>query len=501
MIELDFTKCKLPPYKHQVRGTKRLITHPRYGLFWEMRVGKTKCIIDTASFLHQAGELDAVIIACPAQVVDVWAKKDIGEIVKHSFVESKTIEFDSANADFADILMDAPGLKYVIISHELLRQEDRSSDFPRAHQIRNIVAGLKTWVVFDEASAFGSWKSLQTKSALRLRELVGPTRLTTMDGTPIGNSPIEQYSKFKVLGEDILGYRGFHHFRAVHQVAELNRYARRGKAYVGFQKQFIIDAKVKDFCEYLEQKDCLDMPSKVSSFITVRLSPKTWRVYSDMRDELCAEIDSGTVSAQHASVKVLRLAQICTGFVGGVENEITGEQEVAELSDESCVAIIDWLKRRFNENPNFKCVLWCRWRPEIELLARRAAAAVDAPVRIVYGQTKTYKDELHPDNQYEGGLVLVAQPQALRYGVNLSKATVEVFCSQDYNRITRSQAEERLQAPVSSCGRSTTLVIECLIEGPKGERTIVHDISNNLKNKHEVAHRTAKEWKRILEEK
>lgn len=501
MVELDFTKCRMTPYKHQARGTRTLLSHPRYGLFWEMRVGKTKTIVDTACFLHQAGELDAVVIACPAQVVDVWAKKDIGEIVKHSFVESKTVEFDSSNADYADILMDGPGLKFVTVSHELLRQEDRSSEFQRAVEMRRAVLGLRVWLVFDEASAFGSWKSLQTKSALRLRGLLAPGRLTTMDGTPIGNSPIEQYSKFKVLGEDILGYRGFHHFRAVHQVAEPNRYARRGKAYVGFQKQFLIDAKVRDYCEYLEQRDCLDMPEKVSSFLSVRLSRKTWAIYCSMRDELCADLEQGTVAVQHAAVKVLRLAQICTGFVGGVENDVTGEQEVRELSDESTAAIVDWLKRRLDEDPKFKCVLWCRWRPEIERLSRRISAATPAEVRIVYGATKTYNDELHPDSRHDGSLVLVAQPQALRYGVNLSRANTEVFCSQDYNRITRSQAEERLQAPVSSCGRKTTLVMEIVVEGPEGQRTVVSDIATCLAGKKDVAQRTAGEWKKILEEK
>ena len=324
-----------------------------------------------------------------------------------------------------------------------------------------------------------------------------PSRVTLLDGTPIGNSPVEQYSKFKLLGEDILGYGSFFHFRAVHQVAQANTFAKRGKQYVSFKNQQLIDRKVKAFGEYVEQKDVLGMPERVNTFLTVALKQKSWARYCEFRDEMVAELDSGILTAQHASVKVLRLAQMCAGFVGGVENETTLQQETVELSDETLDAVMDWLERRYSEDVGFKCVVWCRWRPEIERLVKvlETTRRFHTKVLCVYGAKKTYNNQLHPDNPYDGPVVTVAQPQALRYGVNMSKACTEFYLSQDYNRITRAQSIERLQAPN---GRATTLVVDTLVTGPSGQKTVTWDIKTSLDGKEEVARRTAGEWKRVL---
>lgn len=497
MIELNWKQTILPPYKHQRVGTARLVQRPRYGLFWEMRVGKTKAVIDAACFLHQAGQLKNLVIVCPAQVVDVWANKAIGEVKKHAFVPTMVKVFDSTTADYMDMLTGASAdLNIILMSQELLRQEDRKSDFPRVYEMDRAAHGA--WIVHDEASAFGNHKSLQTKSALHLSKILRPERLTLLDGTPIGNSPIEQYSKFKLLKDDLLGYTSFFHFRAVHQVAEPSKYAKRGKKFVGFQNQDRIDRKVKDHCWYLEQKDCLDMPETVTQFLTVSLTPKSWRQYCEMRDEMVAELDCGVLSAQHASVKVMRLCQMCAGFAGGLQNEETLEVETKEISDETCVETVKWAKRKLEERPDFKCVVWARFRPEIERLYHRLIRNTSANVRMVYGSKKLYHDELHPDNPHVGSLILVAQPQAMRFGVNCSKADVQVFLSQDYNRITRSQAEARIKAPKVPGSARVNLAVDVLVTGPNGQRTVTWDVKACLDGKDEVARRTAGEWKQVL---
>jgi hypothetical protein len=499
------------PYDHQRKGIEKLLVSPRYALWWEMRLGKTSAIINTACFLYQTGLLDAVVIGCPAQVKAVWGHKEIGEIQKHCFEPYKLIELSSANSDYADMLAQATKeLLFMTVSHEYLRGEDSHGGFPRVADIKKATLGKKIWVVLDEAAAFSNWKSLQTKSAMDLMAKLQPDRRTLLDGTPLSNSPICQYSKFGLLGKDILGYDSFYHYRAVHQITQPNKFAFKiikdkagnvisnkgsGKKYIGFQRQELIDRKVRPYCEYLESADALDMPEKVFSFLTVALDRPAWRRYCEFRDEMITQLDSGVLSAQHASVKVLRLAQLCAGFAGGVENSLTGEAETIEISCEATKAILEWLTRRYEEDPNFKCVVWCRWRSEIERLAR-LATKLPTKVSVVYGAKKDYNDELHPDSQYLGPLLLIAQPQALRYGVNLSRAGTEVYLSQDYNLITRAQSIERLQAPN---GRSTTLVLEVLVTGPNGQRTVTWDIKRTLEQKEEITRRTANEWKIVLE--
>lgn len=517
MIDVDFRKTVLQPYLHQKRGTKTLLARPTYGLFWEMRTGKSKALIDAACFLKEAGELDAVMLVCPAQVKAVWGHKKVGEIASHSFVPSQFLEAQGEKMEYIDMLAeghDKDSLLWVAVSHELLRAEDKRGDFPNAKALAQALEGRKkVWLVHDEASAYASYKSLQTRAAIRLREVLKPCRVTTLDGTPVGNSPMEQYSKFKVLDPAILGYENFFHFRANHGVMEKKVIGKKRDKKTGelvdkavpfqiaFKRQEVIDAKVRPFCEYLEQKDCLDMPATVSQSLVARLSPKTWRAYSEMRDDMVSQLETGLMSASHASVKVLRLAQLCAGFAGGVELEDgSARVETHDLSDESTKALMEWIRLRTDENHKFRCVVWCRWRPEIERLVWRLRKDFfDA--KVSYGSKKDYDEELHPKHQYDGPLVLVAQPQSLKYGTNLSKADTQVFLSQDYNSVTRAQAEMRIVAPVTDQQpRRSNLSVEVLVEGPNGERTVTWDIMDVLKNKTAVAKRTAGEWKKVLTE-
>lgn len=491
MVEIDPKRFKTQPYAHQLRGSKKLVFNPLYALFWEMRVGKTKAVIDAACILRDAGLLDAVLIVCPAQVKDVWLHKEVGELSAHCWQPYSRWEMNSGNEDVMDLLTTStPELKFIAISHELLRTEDKKSDFPRAQTLAAALKGMKVWTVYDEASAFSNWKSLQTKSAMRLNELI-EGRKTLLDGTPVGNSQMEQYSKFNLLGRHILGYTSFFHFRAAHQDTEPNIYARRKKKFVGFKNQDRIDKRVRPYCEYLEQKDCLDMPEKVPYTLVSRLCRKTWAAYEEMRDDMLAELECGTMAANHASVKVLRLAQLCAGVAGGIEDE-QGPKTVS-ISHEADNNLLEWLNARRIENPGFKCVVWCRWRPQLEWLHEN----YQGDKGLVYGSKQAYDQQLHPTSEWAGSYVLFAQPQAMRYGVNLSRADTEVFHSQDYDNRTRRQAEERIQDP--RWGRRTSLVADMLVEGPNGERTITWDIKKALDTKEDVARRTARQWKEAIQ--
>jgi uncharacterized DUF497 family protein len=224
-----------------------------------------------------------------------------------------------------------------------------------------------------------------------------------------------------------------------------------------------------------------------------------------MRDELIAELDEGTVTANHAAVKALRLAQLCAGFIGGItpdDDDLTtaglGVYGVPiEVSSESTDAFLEWFAARLHERPDFKCVVWCRWRAEIERLARELQTAYrpdQLRVGVMYGARKD-KNFLHPEAITTIAGVMICQPQAAQYGVSFAKADTEVFLSQDYNRVSRAQSEERVQAIGA---RRSTSVVDVLVTGPSGERTIVHDIIASLRNKEEVARRTVEAWRRAI---
>jgi hypothetical protein len=498
MIELQTSRFKLPPYPHQLAGVKTLLKKKVYGLFWEMRLGKTKCIIDTACTLFDADQLDVVVIECPAQVKDVWIDEDLGEISKHAFSLYHLWNYDSRR-EFAVPNFMLP--TFIVTSFEFLRQENAHGEFPKVDALIEALKGKRVWHVIDEASAIANHKALQTKATYKLRQAC--ERVTELDGTPAGNSPMDLFAKFMVLDKEILGYKSFWEFSRNHTVSR--KVTLKGRKpfnkVIGYQNLEYITDRTKPFCEYLKQTDALEMPEKVRTFFTVPLSTATWKVYRQLRDELIAELDTGTVLLKNSAAKVTRLAQLCAGFLGGIESsdsEPSSIPDTQELSSETTDAFVAWLKERLTENPNFKCVVWARWRPEIERLHSRLLKEFFYTVKIglCYGG---HKDEnfLHPDSGLDTAAVMIAQVQAARFGNNYSKADTVVYLSQGYDLVSRSQSEDRVQAPN---GRKTTLMIDVIVTGPDGQKTITHDVAKTLATKESIATRTTNEWRKVLSE-
>jgi SNF2 family DNA or RNA helicase len=312
-------------------------------------------------------------------------------------------------------------------------------------------------------------------------------RVTLLDGTPRGNSHLSFYSKFKLLDPKILDCSFITRFK--------NRYCVmggfKGKEVVGEKNMQDFIRRTSPYCEVLEQ-DALDMPEKVHSILTVAMPEKTWKAYRTMRDELVAEIDEGRCTVSHAAVKTVRLAQLCSGFLGGIGED----NQIAEVHAAPTDMLMQWLAQRFEEQPDFKVVIWSRFVPEIERLDSRMDNQFPyVGSGLLYGSKKENQQMLHPINKHAGPFVLIAQPQAAQYGLNFSKADTAIYLSQDYNRVTRAQSEDRIQATGT---RKTSHLIDVLVTGPQGQRTVTHDIIRSVREKEDAEKRTARDWKRIL---
>jgi hypothetical protein len=512
MIEVNPSRFKLLPWAHQLRGVKLLIKHPVFALWWKMRLGKTKCIIDTACLLFDAGDIDTVLIVGPKQVVDIWTEKVLGEIKTHDWSGAKTYEYKK----FDGLFLPHGAPCYVSASVEFLRQQGPRGDFPFVNNLLAALAGRCVWFVFDESAVLSNHKSLNTKAMLELRK--GVQRVTLLNGTPRGNSHLSFYSQFKLLDPAILACKVFEQFRA--RYSELVKVPHKWvvdpvtkeRRAVATHMEVVAEKNMDDFtrrtapyCDYREQ-DVLDMPKKVPGILTVAMSPKCWKAYCDMRDEMVAEIESGVCAVGQAAVKSMRLAQLCAGFLGGVaeytqtgfegmSTEFTASTPITvEVADEPTEMLMGWLKLKIAEDENFKAVVWSRFVPEIIRLSTRLIRA-NIPHGVKFSGEDSYNNELHPRHKHKGPYVLVCQPQTAQYGNNFSRARTSIFLSQDYNRITRAQAAERVQA--DGVG-ATTAELDVVVTGPRGQKTIVHDIIASVREKEDAEKRTAQDWKRIL---
>lgn len=484
-IQLDWSRCKLRPFTHQIEGVKKLVGHPTVALFDEMGAGKTKQIIDAACFLYLAGKIDTVLIMCPAQVKDVWIHPQYSQIIEHSFVKGVIHEFSSKSYQWPP---SSRGLLWVVSSVELLRRTEH------ARAMRLLMKGRKTWAIVDESSTISNPKASQTKGVLAVGEKAD--RRSILNGTPVGHSILGLYSQFKFLDQNILGFKNFFAFRNHH--ATMGGYQNRQITH--FHNIEELQEKIKPFALRRLKADCLDILPKVKlPLIEVRLSKKSWEKYEMMRNEFVAYLQSTQEVSivTTAPVKSLRLSQICSGFLGGIEGE-ENQTYTSEIGSELTDAFLDNLEFRLNQEPNFKLIVWCRFRPEIARLELKIKERFPKVlVRVLQGGlSKTARQEavslFHPDApDIPGAAVLIGQPQAGRFGSNFTKCSNVDYLSNDHSFLTRSQSEDRIHRPGQ---RFQALFQDYVVVGPERERTISGVILKALRQHEELATWVSSRW-------
>ena len=502
--KLGLSRCRLRPYIHQVEGISKLLENPYFFIADEMGAGKTKQVIDTAQILFSKGLIERVIIIAPAAVRSVWFDDTFGELAKHLWNENSSdiFEYHSKIRVWGWGPNEAPKakrLQWIIANYEFIRSK------PRLLEILPYCSE-KTLLVLDESSAVKSHKAAQTKACNVLRKACG--RIILLNGTPIANNPGDLFSQADLLSPTVLGCKSYFHFRA--------RYALMG----GWQGRQItgwrdIDDLQKRLAPYVLRRlkeQCLDLPEKMESIVlSVAMSEGTWKIYKQMRDDMVSWLNENTASsASQAIVKAIRLAQITSGFLGGVEvheldDWIEGEESQArktiptieEIGREKLDFFLEWYEQKLEEDPNLKLLVWCRFRPEVQRLFEELNKKYPKSHlgKIWGGQKKDERDRslqlLDPRSMPSGPVVIIGTPATGSMGLNLTGAHTVIYLSNDFSLKTRLQSEDRVHRPGQI---SNVSYFDVIVTGPNGQKTIDHLVVKSLKAKEELANFTTSAW-------
>jgi SNF2 family DNA or RNA helicase len=246
--------------------------------------------------------------------------------------------------------------------------------------------------------------------------------------------------------------------------------------------------------------DVFDLPPALDPVtLEVPLEPETWSIYKDMRDNAIMRLESGeVVTAAQAGVLVMRLAQITSGQVGGVE----GHEEQVALGHEKLQAVMSWHEARIQEDRNFRVIYWCRFRLEAERLAEALGLRMPSgSVRLLYGgQTPEERSEaialLGPGCiDRPAALVGIAKTGGL--GLDLSGASTTFYVSNDYSLMTREQSAARVLGPNQ---KRPCAYYDLVATGPNGQKTVDHAVLKALREKDDLASFGAARWAAVLKE-
>lgn len=530
---IDWSRCTTEPRAHQRVGVTWLTTDadpergrviPRvYLLGDEVGAGKSKQVVDAAQILSERlipgtaqRTIDTVLVVGPAAARGVWAdpRPALGEVAKHgwSSIHNNVVEY-SVRRDRIRFPDKHDGLLWVVTNYEFIRRPNRLLPLLSALQSRRFM------LVCDEAWALADNHNDQWKAVFKLRQMA--SRVVLLNGTPVVDTPLDVFGQMKMLDGRILNIPYYSHFRARYAMLKPNV---SFPLITGYQNLEELRDKVAPYVLRRLTRDCFDLPEELEPIlIEAKLNDEEWKLYRQMRDDMVAWLGANEgVIAQQSIVKGLRLAQITSGFLGGVQKlddmglldfgmpaegpgphganarAITDVREVGRSKLDAVIKFVQQL------HPQPKRILvWGRFRPEIERTAQAFRDELGRRSHLLYGaqsaiDRQTAIDALNPDLDPGEPVAVVGSRGAGGAALNLSGASLEINLSYTFLLREYLQARGRTDRPGL---RHRLQRVDVVATGPKGQRTIDHHVLAELREKRDIAAWTAATWRqKLLEE-
>lgn len=529
---------------HQAEDSERLLGMPYALIASEMRTGKTKTVIDAAHVLFERNEVDNVVVVAPKPVVDVWADRRLGELAKHGWrdFDADVIEYGAGklrawNTLGISLVSSRRRLTWTITNYEYIVSDKNLEQLFASCDVR-------TLLVLDESAYVKNWRSGRTEACKELRARCG--RAWLLNGTPIFHSPLDLFAQGNLLHKSVLDCPYVTHFKARYAVQEVVRGA-GGRALTDPRGNVIkkvvswtnLDDLQRRFAPYTIrrlQRDCIRATKLEPVATTATLKAKTWQQYKDMRDGMVVWLNENTVvSPATAAVKVMRLAQITSGVLSGVEEALPEVADVpglwggddgqngegvldpagdpgadadpadavrsVEVGREKLDACVAFMRSKLEVDPNFKAAFFCRFRPEAQRLAAELKERFpELKAELLIGGMKR-ADKLRamalvkPETAPEGPAAIVSTFGTGSYGLDFSACHACVNVSPIYSPGLHNQSMDRAFGP----GQTRALAYyDVVAVGPKGQRTIDVAIVEARRAGDDVAQWTASAWVKAI---
>lgn len=441
---------KTAPYIHQMREFEAGVEDPGRALFWQMRTGKSKQIIDTASHLYRRRLIDCVIIFAPNGVHQNWVLREVpthtwDSVPRHALgwqtrlaglkggnrmSKADRAAWEDAHAAWwadYDKVLTHDGLTFISFNSESMTRPDVKKAVARLLQKRRCL------VVWDESTDFRTPGSARTKMSRAIAVRVPYRRI--LDGTALTNSPMHAFAQFELLQKGALGFTKAQEFRDYFGRYEMVQAGpRRVNKLVGFQHLDVLQQRMAPFTSVVLRSDCSDLPDVVPEERLIEMSPEQKKLYRELHHSLELMVDDATVSLREQTNRKQKLQQVSSGFI------IDGDKVVHRIPGVN--PRLEAVAEEVYLAPG-KVIIWCMFQWEIDDVVRRLR--LDGHDVMEYHGRVSDEEKLRARNEFNtnGAKALVGQYQAGSRGTDFSGASLIINYSHIWNAILRLQAAER----------------------------------------------------------
>jgi len=418
---------KTQPYEHQRKALNNGGLLKNYAYFMEMGTGKTKVAIDNVAYLWQNKEIKECVVIAPNSVYTNWVQ----EIVNHCPLPTN-IWCWKISKDKELIKSDKENkLSFILMNVEALSHKSGQKWL----QNRINLNGKSMMMIIDESTTIKNPTALRTKAICKLGTAVKYRRILT--GSPITKSPLDLYTQCAFLSKALLGFESFYTFRAryavMHQIQMGGNQILVPKYYTNLDE---LEWKLKSFSYRVKKDECLDLPPKLYQQRQVNLSTEQATIYNRLKKRARALIEDKTVSFNNKLTEILRLHQVCQGFLKtdeGTIHEFKNNPKLKEL-----MALL--------EESDGKVIIWANYVYNI----KQIKAALEErygknSVVSIFGEVDVEgrKDAVNNFQLNDRCRFLVGNPATGGYGLTLTAARYVVYFSNSYNLEVRWQSEDR----------------------------------------------------------
>jgi len=477
---------KTVPYDHQ-RSAFEQGRRMRYqALLMEMGTGKSKVIIDTATYFYEKGKINALLIFANNGSYTNWMTQEIPthmpDRVERNVVCWKVGGSGKKLQRLYDTLFvpEVMHLQVLVMNVEAMafdKAREFALRFARTHD---------TMVVVDESTTIKNHKAKRTKGVMAVaREAVARRILT---GSAITNNPLDLYSQCEFLSRGALNFTSYYSFKAYYaelQEITLRASGRKVKIVTGYRYLDKLTRDLQQFSFIIKKEDCLDLPPKVYERFAVEMTPDQARLYDQMKRTSVAELQEETfVTAPLVLTKLLRLHQLVCGYA------TDDDGNVHEVPHRRLAGMDDVLAEMSEP-----VIIWANYRHDLLAIANHLRAKEGMrkeDVALYFGDTSD-QERIDIREGFQAGKIryLVGNPQTAGYGLTLTAAANVVYYSNSYDADKRQQSEDRCHRIGQD--RSVTYV-DLYVPG-----TVDEKILKSLRDKKAMADRILiSNWEELL---
>lgn len=294
---------KFVPHKYQEIAIRKILDTPRCGLFLDMGLGKTVITLTAVEeLMYNSFEISKVLVIAPLRVAeDTWSREcSKWDHLKHlriSKILGTPRQRRLALVQDADV--------FIINRENVMWLTQELSQFGNGW--------LFDMVVIDELSSFKSSKAQRFRA---LRKYISRSeRVVGLTGTPAPNGLMDLWSEMYLidggerLGKTITGYRERYFTPNQRNQTTIFNYKPKADA-----EKAILD-RISDICVSMQAEDWLDMPERINSVISVKMTPEQQAAYEKFEKEAYIQFREGEATAATAAVLTNKLLQYSNGAV------------------------------------------------------------------------------------------------------------------------------------------------------------------------------------------